>query len=95
MSEPVQRRTTYRPAKLYQEPEAVTYAREQAGLTQVQVADYLGVKPSVVCMWESGQRSVPPVRLIKLAELFNCPRVVLERKRFLLVTDPVPDEKVA
>ncbi len=63
------------------EPEAVTYARVQAGLTKTQVAEACGVSVSLISEIEAGTRNATPAMIIKLAEALNCPRVVLERKR--------------
>ena len=63
------------------EPEAVRYAREQAGLTRTEVAKRCGVSLSLISEIESGTRNATPAMLIKLAKALNCPRVVLERKR--------------
>jgi transcriptional regulator with XRE-family HTH domain len=63
------------------EPAAVTYAREQAGLTKTQLAQMCGVVVSLISEIESGTRNATPAMLNKLAQALNCPRVVLERKR--------------
>jgi transcriptional regulator with XRE-family HTH domain len=63
------------------EPEAVTYAREQSGLTKTQLADACGVSVSLISEIESGTRNATPAMIAKLADVLNCPRVVLERKR--------------
>ena len=64
------------------EPEAVAWAREQAGLTKSDVARQLGVSLSLISMIESGDRNATPAMIRRLAEAFNCPKVVLERKRY-------------
>lgn len=63
------------------EPEAVTYARTQAGLTKTELAAACGVSLSLISEIESGTRNATPAMITKLAEALNCPRVVLERKR--------------
>lgn len=63
------------------EPEAVTYAREKAGLTKTGLAERLGVALSLISQIESGKRNATPAMLLRLAEALNCPVVVLERKR--------------
>lgn len=63
------------------EPEAVTYARRQAGLTKTALAELCGVSVSLISEIESGTRNATPAMLNKLAEALHCPRVVLERKR--------------
>ncbi|HEX6468448.1 MAG TPA: helix-turn-helix transcriptional regulator, partial [Streptosporangiaceae bacterium] len=74
------RRTTPKDP-LDHEPAAVTYAREQAGLTRTQLAVACGVSLSLISEIESGSRNATPAMLNKLADALNCPRVVLERKR--------------
>ncbi|MFJ2957073.1 helix-turn-helix domain-containing protein [Streptomyces sp. NPDC087270] len=71
--------------RLYQEPEAVTWARKMAGLTKRALAQRVGISEQLMGEIESGWRSATPANLIKIAEALNCPRVVLERKR-------VPDD---
>ncbi|WP_395110279.1 helix-turn-helix domain-containing protein [Actinomadura sp. SCN-SB] len=66
---------------LNHEPEAVTYAREQAGLTKTQLAAACGVALSLISEIESGTRNATPSMIRKLADALNCPPVVLERKR--------------
>jgi transcriptional regulator with XRE-family HTH domain len=66
------------------EPAAVTYAREQAGLTKTVLAERCEVSVSLISEIEGGTRNATPAMLNKLACALNCPRVVLERKR-----DPV------
>jgi transcriptional regulator with XRE-family HTH domain len=63
------------------EPKAVTYAREQAGLTKTQLAKACGVSLSLMSEIEGGTRNATPDMLNKLAEALNCPRVVLVRKQ--------------
>lgn len=76
-------RTTRKPPKdpLDHEPVAVTYAREQAGLTQQQLAKATGVSRSLITEIELGTRNATPAMIAKLAAALNCPRVILERKR--------------
>ena len=63
------------------EPEAVTYARVQAGLTKTQLAAACRVSVSLISEIEAGTRNATPAMIIKLAKALNCPRVILERKR--------------
>jgi transcriptional regulator with XRE-family HTH domain len=76
-------RTTRKTPKqpLDHEPEAVTYAREQAGLTVTQLAERCGVTKSLISEIEKGTRNATPAMIRKLAAALNCPRVILERKR--------------
>lgn len=71
-----------RPKKpLNQEPEAVTYAREKAGLTKRELAERCGFSEQLMGEIESGWRNATGQNLLKIAEACNCPVVVLERKR--------------
>ncbi|WUH92555.1 helix-turn-helix transcriptional regulator [Streptomyces sp. NBC_00433] len=74
-------RTRSRPSRLHQEPEAVTWARQKAGLTKRALADRIGISEQLMGEIESGWRSATPANLIKIAAALNCPIVVLERKR--------------
>ncbi|MFJ1581913.1 helix-turn-helix domain-containing protein [Streptomyces sp. NPDC088197] len=76
---PARRRT--RPGRLRQEPGAVTWACEKAGLTERALADTIGISEQLMGEIESGWRSATPANLIKIAVALNCPLVVLERKR--------------
>lgn len=78
---PPRTRTRTRPSRLHQEPEAVTWAREKAGLTKRALADRVGISEQLMGEIESGWRSATPANLAKIAEALNCPLVALERKR--------------
>lgn len=67
------------------EPEAVTYARKKAQLSKTAVARELGVSLALISMIEAGDRNATPAMLLKLAGVFNCPVVVLERKRVQVI----------
>jgi len=67
---------------LNHEPDAVVYAREKAGLRQVDAAALIGCSPTLLADIEKGRRSAGPARLAKMAEVYNCPIVALERKRW-------------
>jgi transcriptional regulator with XRE-family HTH domain len=62
------------------EPQAVTWARKQAGLTKSDVARRLGVSLALVSMIESGTRNAHPAMIARLAEVFGCSGESLERK---------------
>ena len=70
-----------RPSRLRQEPEALTWAREKAGLTKRALAELVGISEQLMGEIESGWRSATPANLIKIAQALNCPIVVVERKR--------------
>lgn len=63
------------------EPEAVVYARNQAGLTQTELASRCNVTQGLISEIEAGTRNATPAMIRKLATALNCPRVILERKR--------------
>ncbi|MGV2383722.1 MAG UNVERIFIED_CONTAM: helix-turn-helix domain-containing protein [Thermobifida fusca] len=69
------------PRRLRQLPEAVTYAREQAGLKQVELARRVGISYQLMSDIERGYRSATDETLNRLAAALNCPRVMLEAKR--------------
>lgn len=62
------------------QPEAVKWAREQAGLTKTQLAKELGVSLSLISEIEAGTRNATPANLNRIAGALKCPRVALERK---------------
>lgn len=70
------------------EPEAVEYARRKAGLSKTEFARRLGVSLPLISMIERGTRNATPELLPRMAEVLNCPVVVLERKRYAA---PQPD----
>lgn len=72
------------PDVLKHEPEALTWVRRVAGLTQVEVARQLGISPSHMSELEGGTRSATNDMLDNLAGILGCPRVVLERKRVVV-----------
>ncbi|MBD0735289.1 helix-turn-helix domain-containing protein [Streptomyces sp. CBMA29] len=75
------RRKRKRPGRLRQEPEAVTWAREKAGLTKRALAAKVGISEQLAGEIKSGWRNATPANLNRIAEALNCPVVVLERKR--------------
>jgi transcriptional regulator with XRE-family HTH domain len=70
-----------RPRRLNHEPTAVTWTREKCGLTKRALARSIGISEQLMNEIESGWRSATPANLNKIAEVLNCPVVVLERKR--------------
>lgn len=72
---------TSRVSPLRHDPAGVVYAREQAGYRQSEAAAELAISAGFLCQIEKGVRSASPALLKKMAEVYNCPRVVLERKR--------------
>jgi len=69
-------------------PVAVAYARDQAGLTQAQLGELVGVSQGHISEIERGTRNAPPPLIRRLAYALNCPRVILERKREPETTPP-------
>ena len=55
------------PRKLCQEPEAVTWAREKAGLTKRALAARVGISEQLMSEIESGRRNATPANLIRIA----------------------------
>ena len=47
-------------------------ARKKSGLSQVDVAEKLGISAAAVCQWETGKTMPDPRKLPKIAEIFNC-----------------------
>jgi len=47
-------------------------ARENAGLSQREAAQRLGVNQSTVCFWETGRNFPRASMLVKMAELYCC-----------------------
>ena len=68
-------------APLRHAPEAVTYAREKAGLTKRALAAKCGISEQLMGDIEAGRRNATPENLLKFATALNCPVVVLEAKR--------------
>ncbi|MFH8577207.1 helix-turn-helix transcriptional regulator [Streptomyces zaomyceticus] len=79
MNHPPKRRP--RGAPLNHAPEAVTYARERAGLSKRDLAQAIQISEQLMGQIESGKRNATLANLKKLAVALNCPLVVLEAKR--------------
>lgn len=47
--------------------------REAVHMTQKDVAHQMKVAQSTVCMWESGERTPPVDKIVKLAGILNVP----------------------
>jgi transcriptional regulator with XRE-family HTH domain len=60
-------------------PQGITYAREQAGLTKTSLAKMCGVSVSLISELESGTRNATPAMLNRLTIVLGCPRSILER----------------
>lgn len=75
----------HRMTPLNHEPEAVVYARKKAGLSQAAALELLKPiirSPGHLSEIESGKRNATDAVLQRMAAIYNCPLVVLERKRF-------------
>lgn len=46
--------------------------RERRGMSQAQLADYMGVCRATACRWESGKIVPSTGRVLELAELLGC-----------------------
>lgn len=66
--------------QLDHDPASLVWARKQAGFTQKELAEAIGVSPGHMSEIESGKRNLTPKNLGKTAKLLNCPRAVLESK---------------
>jgi transcriptional regulator with XRE-family HTH domain len=80
------------------EPEAVEYARKQAGFSKSELARRLGVSLTLISQIESGRSNATPAMLNNLSRELNCPRVILERKRPASpqpVPSPAPGDQAA
>jgi ribosome-binding protein aMBF1 (putative translation factor) len=75
-------RRRQRPRSLHHEPQAVTWAREKAGLSKRALARTVGISEQLLGEIESGWRSATPSNLTKIARALNCPVVLLERRRW-------------
>lgn len=53
--------------------EAVTHLREVLGWSQTELAERMGVKPSMLSLLESGRRGWTAQRVFSAAVAFNCP----------------------
>lgn len=70
-----------RKSPLHHDPAAVKRAREWSGMSKVDVQRATGWSLSLVSEIESGTRNCTPTKLRQLADVFNCPVSMLERKR--------------
>ncbi|MER6630117.1 helix-turn-helix transcriptional regulator [Streptomyces sp. NPDC000987] len=60
-------------APFHHSPEAVTKARENAGLTQKALAEKCGISIQLMCDIEAGRRNATPFRLRAMAIALGCP----------------------
>ena len=51
---------------------AIRMYRDKAGLTQVKLAEIIGVTQGAIAMWENGDREPDIKTLKKLSEALNC-----------------------
>lgn len=51
---------------------ALKRARKSQGMTQTELAEFIGVTQGAVHQWESGKSSPTIDNLKKIAKLFNC-----------------------
>lgn len=64
------------------DPEALAYALKQSGLSQKELAAAIGKSQSLISEMLKGTRNATPAQITKMAQALNCPRVVLEAKRW-------------
>lgn len=79
MDQPPRRRRR-RGAPLDHDPAAVTYARKNAGQTQQELAERVGISFQLMCDIEAGRRNADSDRLRAFADALGCPVTVLEAK---------------
>lgn len=66
---------------LNHDPEAVRWAIKKSGLTQRALAEQLDISTGLLSEILSGTRNARQPLLERMAEILNCPVVVLESKR--------------
>lgn len=59
-------------APFHHSPKAVTSARENAGLSQKELAQRLGISQSLMCEIEGGRRNATPDKLRVMARVLRC-----------------------
>lgn len=67
---------------------AIAKQRHQAGLTQAQVAEHLGISDDAISRMERGGIMPTVTRLVQLAEIFDC-----EASSFLQDTSPLVSDQ--
>lgn len=65
------------------EPEACLYARKNSGLSQAAAASAIKISAGLLSEIEKGTRNATPAVIRRMAVAYNCPVVVLERKRYI------------
>lgn len=61
--------------------EGLDYAIRKSGLSQAEFADQIGKSQGYISEIRKGTRNANPALLLKMAQVLNCPVVVLEAKR--------------
>lgn len=77
-------------APFHHSPEAVTAARENAGLTQKVLAEKCGFSVQLMCDIEAGRRNATPERLRAMAHVLGCPVADLQPRYGVPRLDDVP-----
>ncbi|MGC3954599.1 MAG: helix-turn-helix transcriptional regulator [Propionicimonas sp.] len=72
----------HRMSPLDHDPEALQWALDKSGMKQKDFADAIGKSQSLVSEMLRGTRNATPEVIQRMAEVLNCPRTVLERKRY-------------
>jgi transcriptional regulator with XRE-family HTH domain len=70
----------HRMSPLSHSPEGLRYALNKSGLTQAEFAQQIGKSASLVSEILKGTRNASPALLQRMAEVLNCPVVVIEAK---------------
>ncbi|MEU0059869.1 helix-turn-helix transcriptional regulator [Streptomyces sp. NPDC006334] len=77
-------------APFHHSPEAVTRARENAGLTQKALAERCGISIQLMCDIEAGRRNANPDRLRAMARAIGCSVSELQPNSGVTRLDDVP-----
>lgn len=63
--------------------EMLLILRKASGLTQSQIADYIGIKAGTYSTYENGTREAPAEIIVRLALLYDIPTdLILQKERF-------------
>ncbi|MEU1180566.1 helix-turn-helix transcriptional regulator [Streptomyces sp. NPDC005820] len=77
-------------APFHHSPEAVTHARENAGLTQKALAEQCGFSFQLMCDIEAGRRNANPERLRAMARVIGCSVADLQPAKGVAQLDDEP-----
>lgn len=81
-------------APFHHSPEAVTSARENAGLTQKSLAETCGFSVQLLCDIEAGRRNATPEKLRAMARVLGCRVASLQPRQGVTRLDDEPPAAV-